>query len=320
MISDRRMAQAARTALTQCLGLREKESLLVVTNPEMSRIGKALYQEGVKLGAQAAIMVYPKGRIDGEEPSALVAHAMAKAEVIVAPTVASLTHTRARRKACQNGARVATMPGITEEIFVRGLSADYAEISKLTNRVFKYLDEARVAHVTSPSGCDLVLDIRNRAIVSDGNIKAKGSFSNLPDGETELAPKTANGTLVVDRCGDLITEPTRFDIRGGKIVKYDNTPSGRRFKRLIEESMKIDGNKNASVVAEFAVGTNKKAKVTGVILEDEKAYGTCHIAFGDNTSYPGGRNSSTLHIDVIVMKPTIALDGRTIIKNGKLVV
>jgi len=320
MVSDRKMTQAARTALTQCLGLKEGERLLVVTNPEMRRIGESLYNEGVKLGADCAIIFYPKGKINGEEPSQLVAHAMAKADVVVAPTVVSITHTRARRRACQNGARVATMPGITEEIFVRGLNADYYEISELTNTIFRHLDSAKVAHVTSPSGCDLVLDIRNRAVVSDGNIKAKGAFSNLPDGEAELAPKTANGVLVVDRCGDFITEPTRLDIKDGKIVKYENTPSGRRFKRLIEESMKRDGNDNASTVAEFAVGTNKKAKVTGIILEDEKAYGTCHVAFGDNTSYPGGRNSSILHIDVIIMKPTIALDGRTIMKNGKLVV
>jgi len=320
MVSDRKMNAAARTALAQCLGLREGERLLVVTNPEMKRLGEAVYSEGIKLGAQVTMMIYPKGKIDGEEPPELVAYAMAKADVIVAPTVKSITHTRARRKACTNGARVATMPGITEEIFVRGLSADYDEISKLTNKVFKYLDGAKVAHVTSPSGCDLVLDVRNRAIVSDGNIKAKGAFSNLPDGETELAPRTANGVLVADRCGSYITEPTRLEIQDGRIVKYDNTPSGRRFKRLIEESMKRDGNENARTLAEFAVGTNKKAKVTGVILEDEKAYGTCHFAFGDNTSYPGGRNASTLHIDVIVFKPTIALDGKTIMKAGKLVV
>lgn len=320
MISDRKMARAARTALTQCLAVKPNERLLVVTNPENQRIGEALYREGVKLGAQAALVYYPKGTMNGEEPPPVIAEAMARSDVIVAPTVTSITHTAARRRACRAGARMATMPGITEDFFVRGLSADYEEIQKLTKRIHGYLDKAKVAHVTSPSGCNLVLDIRNRAVVSDGNLQKKGICTNLPTGETELAPRNAKGILVVDRCGDYITEPTRLELLDGHLVKYEGTPSGRRFKRLIEEAKKRDGNDNAAFVAEFAIGTNKSAKVTGLLLEDEKVLGTCHVAFGDNTSYPGGKNFSTLHIDTIVFKPTITLDGHMVMKNGKLAI
>ena len=212
------------------------------------------------------------------------------------------------------------MPGITEEFFVRGLSADYEELIALTGRIHTLLDKAKVAHVTSPSGCNLVLDVRNPAMTSDGNLKDPGAFSNLPTGETELAPRTAKGILVADRCGDVITEPTVLEIDKGYIGKYDGNASGRRFKRLIDQVRTKEGTDNASFVAEFAIGTNRKAKITGVILEDEKVLGTCHVAFGDNTSYPGGKNNSILHIDVIVLKPTIALDGRTIMKNGKLTI
>ena len=318
MISDRKMAQAARTALADCLAVSKDEKLLIVANPEYQRIGEALYAEGVKLGAQTALLYYPKGTMNGEEPPPLIASTMLKSDVVIAPTVSSITHTNARRKASKSGARIATMPGVTEEFFVRGLSGDQDELIKLTAKIYKILDAAKVARVTSPSGTDLVIDVSNPARVSDGNLKTRGSFSNLPTGETELAPKTAKGILVVDRCADYITEPTTLEIAKGYIVKYDSQASGRRFKRLVEESISRDGNNNASFIAEFAIGTNKKAKITGVILEDEKVYGTCHVAFGDNTSYPGGRNHSTLHMDTIVFKPTIALDGRTIMKNGKL--
>jgi leucyl aminopeptidase (aminopeptidase T) len=320
MISDKKMSRAAKTALTQCLGLKENEKLLIVTNPENQRIGEALYNEGVKLGAQAALLFYPKGTMNGEEPPQLISDAMYKSDVIIAPTVTSITHTAARRRACKGGARMATMPGITEDFFVRGLSADYEEIQKLTKKIHGYLDKAKVAHVTSPSGCDLVLDIRNKAVVSDGDLKKSGICTNLPTGETELAPKNAKGRLIVDRCGDWITEPTQLDLKDGYIVKFDSNASGRRFKRLIEQGMKRDNNNNAAFVAEFAIGTNKSAKVTGLLLEDEKVLGTCHVAFGDNTSYPGGKNPSTLHIDTIVFKPTITLDGRTILKKGKLAI
>lgn len=320
VVSERKMSQAAKTVLTQCMGAQAGEKVLVVTNPEYQRIGETIYREAIKLGAEAALLYYPKGKMNGEEPPPLIAAAMARSDIVVAPTVASITHTKARKSACKAGARVATMPGITEEFFVRGLSADYNELSGLTKRIYRILDEARVAHVTSPSGCDLVLDIRNRAKISDGDLKTRGAFSNLPTGETELAPRTAKGVLVVDRCAEYITEPTRLEIDKGYIVKFDGNASGRRFRRLIEKAMEYDGNKNASFIAEFAIGTNKKAKITGVMLEDEKVYGTCHVAFGDNTSYAGGKNESTLHMDVIVFKPTIKLDGATIMKDGKLTI
>ncbi len=319
MVSEKKLASAARVALTQCLGVKKEEKLLIVTNPEMKRIGEALFKEGQKLGADSTLLYYPKGSINGEEPPRLVAEAMVKSDVIVAPTVTSITHTQARHRACKAQARMATMPGITEEFFVRGLNADYNEIAELSKKVHALLDNAKVAHVSSPSGCNIYLDIRNRAVISDGNLKNKGTCSNLPTGESELAPKTANGVLVVDRCGDYITEPTKLEIKDGYIVKYEGNPSGRRFRKLVEASKKIDGNDNAAFIAEFAIGTNKSAKVTGVLLEDEKVYGTCHIAFGDNRSYPGGKNASTLHMDVIVFKPTITLDGRMIMKNGKLI-
>ncbi len=117
----KKLARAARTALTQCLVLKPDEKLLVIVNPETRRIGEALYKEGLKITPQTLLMVYPKGTINGEEPPALVSEVMMKSDVIVAPTVMSVTHTAARRRACKLGARMATMPGITEDFFVRGL-------------------------------------------------------------------------------------------------------------------------------------------------------------------------------------------------------
>jgi leucyl aminopeptidase (aminopeptidase T) len=320
MARTTRLAKAARRTLEQCLDLQPAEKLLVLANPEMEKLAWAVYEEGRKLTSQVAAMFFPAAGRDGEEPPRHVADAMARADVVVAFTLHSITHTQARRRACQTGTRIATLPGITEEAFLRGLSVDTDELAEVANRLFRYLDGAKVVHVTSPSGCDLVLDVRNRAVVSDGNIRAKGAYSNLPAGEAEVAPRTAEGVLVADRCGGILSRPTRFEIKAGRIVGYDSTPSGRRVKRLIAETMEREGNENASLVAEFAIGANRKAKVSGIAIEEEKALGTCHVAFGDNTSYPGGRNRSALHLDFLVLKPTIALDGKVIMEKGKLLI
>lgn len=315
------LLKPARIALTQCLNVKSREKVLVVTNPEKMSIAEAIYKEALKLKAEPSIIIYPPGKINGEEPPEMVTKAMMNADVVLAPTVVSISHTDARRRASRiKKARIATLPGITEEIFIRGLSADYDEISKISKRVQKYLTKAKKAYVTSPSGTDIEIDINNPALKSDGNLRKKGAFSNLPDGESELAPTNANGTIVIDRCGETVTRPTRIEVKNGYIVKYENTPSGRRFKKLLETAKKIDGNNSATFIAEFALGTNPTAKVTGVILEDEKALGTCHIAFGDSTSFPGGKNKSIIHLDIIILNPTVKLDNKLIMDKGKLLI
>jgi leucyl aminopeptidase (aminopeptidase T) len=313
------LLQPAYNALAQCMGVKQGEKVLIVTNHENQPIADALFHQAMELGAEPSTLLYPAGKINGEEPPAIVAEMMKHADVVLAPTVVSISHTDARRNASANGhTRIATLPGITEEVFIRGLGSDYHQIANTCERVRVELNSGKTAHLTTPSGTDLEIDIGNEAVASDGNITKPGTFSNLPDGESEVAPRSANGVLVVDRCGNIITEPTKIVFKGGYVTEIEQNASGKRFQTMLEGAAKKDGNKNAYFIAEFAIGTNPTAKVTGVILEDEKVLGTCHIAVGDNTSYPGGKNPSILHLDVILFKPTIVIDGKTIQKNGEL--
>ncbi len=311
----------AYNALAQCMEVKQGEKVLIVTNHEKQSMADALFHQAKELGADPSILLYPAGKVNGEEPPAMVAEAMKLADVVLAPTVVSISHTDARRAASANGhTRIATLPGITEEIFIRGLGSDYNQIADTCERVRKELEPGKVARVTTPSGTDLEIDIDNEAVASDGNISKPGAFSNLPDGESEVAPRSANGVMVVDRCADIITEPTKVVFKDGYVVEIEQNESGKRFQNLLEDTAKQDGNKSCYFIAEFAIGTNPTAKVTGVILEDEKVLGTCHVAVGDNTSYPGGKNPSTLHLDVILFKPTITIDGKTIQKDGELLI
>ncbi|MCP4725294.1 MAG: aminopeptidase [bacterium] len=320
MTNIENLRKPAEMAVGKCLAVQEGEDVLIVTNPDLMSIAEALFIESKRKKAVPSILVYPPGKMNGEEPPDNVAEAMLTADVIFAPTVTSISHTEARKNANAAGARIATLPGITEDIFIRGLSADYDEIAGISKRVFDYLNKAKEAHVTTPYGMDLVLNIDNEAEISNGLIHGNGAFSNLPDGETELAPVTANGIVVANRCDEFITEATKFELKDGYIVSYDENESGQRFKKLIEEANAIDGNDNASFIAEFAIGTNPTARVTGNVLEDEKVLGTCHVAFGDNTSYAGGKNPSTLHMDVIIFEPDVTLDGEKIMEKGKLLI
>ena len=76
---------------------------------------------------------------------------------------------------------------------------------------------------------------------------------------------------------------------------------------------------DATRVAELGVGTNEKAILTGELLEDEKILGTVHVAFGASAGI-GGTIQVPVHLDCVVMKPTLTVDGETVVRDGELLV
>jgi aminopeptidase len=77
--------------------------------------------------------------------------------------------------------------------------------------------------------------------------------------------------------------------------------------------------KNARNIAEFGIGTNDSVKLSGILLEDEKVMGTVHIALGNNVSM-GGKINVPIHLDGVIKEPTVFLDSKVIMKDGKLLV
>ncbi len=319
---DKELLNAAEIALKDCLKVKKDEFLLIVTDTELSEIGVALREAAVALGLDPVLVeILPRER-NGAEPPAIVTEAMVKSDVVVAPTSKSLTHTEARRKACAAGARVATMPGITKETMVRCLNADYYRIAERTEKLAEILTTADLIHVTSPSGTDITLPIKGiKAIPSTGLFHEPGKFGNLPSGEAYMMPEEgkSNGVFVVDGSmagiGNLEGKtPIKVRVENGMAVEITGGPEAD----LLREKLAAVGEK-AFNVAEFGVGTNDAARIIGNILEDEKVMGTIHIALGNNMSM-GGTVDVPIHLDGIIKGPSFELDGKPIMKDGKLLI
>ncbi|OYV88893.1 MAG: hypothetical protein B7Z68_12660 [Acidobacteria bacterium 21-70-11] len=242
---------------------------------------------------------------------------MAAVDAVLVVTAKSVTHTAARRAATAAGARVATMPGITEACLVRTMNADYRAIAERTMRVTELLTRARTAHLTTAAGTDLELPIGDiAAIASTGLIREPGQWGNLPSGEAYLRPEEGKteGVLVVD--GALagigtVGDPVRITVRAGLATDVSGGTEAAAFAAMLEKAGAAARN-----VAELGVGTNDRAVLTGKILEDEKILGTVHVAFGNNASM-GGSVDIPFHVDGIVLKPTLTLDGEALLRDGR---
>lgn len=302
--------------LKDCLGLRSGELLAVVADDDKRELAESVYEAGKRLGAESMLLVMQPRSKSGEEPPAPVAEAMAKADVAVCITTHSMTHTAARKQAAAAGTRVATMPGMTDDMFSHGaITADYAQVKEMTEQVAALLSAGREVRIEK-DGLSLSFSIDGRdGVLSTGLYLNPGESGNLPSGEAYIAPLegTAAGRIIVD--GSIagigaLNSPLVLTVEQGRLTAAE----GEGGEKLLE----MLGSGDGRLLGEFGIGTNNKARITGVVLEDEKVYGTIHVAFGSNNTF-GGTVAAGVHIDAVVMKPDVYIDGKLIMRAGELI-
>ncbi len=317
---SKELLSASVVAVRDCMGLQKNEKVLVITDEPSRTIGYALWQATKELGNDVLLVEMLPRKSNGEEPPAEVAALMKVADVVLCPTSKSLTHTDARREASAQGIRVATLPGVTEEIMVRCMNADYNRIAERTIALCELMEKTTAIRVTAPRGTDITMPIKGRkAYASSGLFREKGQSGNLPTGEAYLAPLegTSNGIVVVDgsmASVGMVNEPITIHVKDGYATEITGGVEAQKFIALLEPH-----GKDARTVAELGIGTNDKAILSGKIIEDEKVMGTIHIAFGDNKSM-GGSVRVASHLDGLIKEPTVWFDDLMIMKDGSFTI
>jgi leucyl aminopeptidase (aminopeptidase T) len=245
----------------------------------------------------------------------------AVADIIVALSNNSTSHTNFRKLACHAGARFASLPHFDPEMFGTSMTVDWHSLAKRTARLVEAINRAEWVHVECPNGTAMHICKKGRhAEGDDGLLTADGAFGNLPAGEAYLAPLEgeSHGTMVIEWGPTAkLTNPLTLTIADGQVVRID----GDDPLRLRLEA-KFADNPNCRNLAELGIGTNDKASRPDNVLEAEKILGTIHLALGDNTGF-GGITAAPFHEDYVFYQPTVTLvlaDGseEIILDNGQL--
>lgn len=313
------MAPTAKRIMEQVLAVQPGERLVIVTDFERPRsITDLLTTTGSRYGLEVVVVAMPARVMGGEEPPAAIAAAMRRADAIIVQTSHSMTHTNAEREALRAGARVCNIREVDEEMMVRGgMTADYDEVDRITRRGVALLAAATTARVTTPEGTDLQFDLTGRpAFGLSGFAREAGQFSGLPDGEAAIAPLEGRteGVLVapylIEKIGQ-VTEPFRMEVASGRIVRVEGGAQAQALNAIL--GRKDPGARNFA--AELALGTNPACREIPKSREVKKRLGQAHVANGDNLSL-GGRVESAVHLDIILLRPTVVLDGRIVLDAG----
>lgn len=310
--------EGAETIVDECLDIQKDEYVVVADDGHEPRLIEAVLDVLEEREIEFERLEYEEPERQGQEPPKWVADEMKTSDIFIAPTAKSISHTRARNEACENGTRGATLPGITKKIWNTSLQADYSRVAEISEKVLEMLSGTDEVRITTPSGTDLRIDIEPEYYHADtGLIQEPGEFGNLPAGEADGGAVNVRGTLVVDHLpmAPDVNEGALLEIEESEVVSWENLPAG---SELVEALENVKGAKN---VAEFGFGTNPEAEIIGNTLNDEKILGTVHVALGDNTSYiPEGkpeRQESEIHWDSICIEPKVRFGGKTVLEAGE---
>jgi aminopeptidase len=206
---------------------------------------------------------------------------------------------------------------VLSEMFWRSLDVDYGELQRRADLLSAALEGARHVRITSAKGTDLTLGIEGRPLDKDvGLVGRETQLSNLPAGEVCLAPREdqADGTVVFDLAfwDGRRVEDLEVLFSGGRAELLG---AAREFE--FARDVVAAATEGADVIGELGIGTNPAVgEPCGYTLTDEKILGTVHLALGDNEML-GGTNTSSLHWDMMVLHPSVEVDGRPIISEGR---
>jgi len=334
----------ARTALRHSLQVRPGEDLAILWDETMSpEFVQACRIAAAEVGAKATFVVYEpiayrplkeycffagaSLKPGGPQIPRVVAGAMEGAsaimllvsdmEMMFSPLVPRLLG---------EGRRMLLVPYFDTPTVRRLLPTSAEEIDdqrRIVEEYGAYFEEGRTAHAWSKEGTDIRLRLGQWEVRRRRGIADAGEFTILPAGQVTRVPDdaSAEGVIVIDRtiaANDYkeLHEPIALYVKEGNVVRID----GGVEAKLLREFLSSLDDPRAYHVTELAIGTNPKCRFSGLGApsEDTHKWGTVSFALGCDTHLGGGL-PGPVHIDMTMRFPSLDIDDRAIVRDGRIV-
>jgi len=313
-------AEAARNALECVLEAKKGETLTIFCDDEKMNICEPFSVGALKLGLKTRLIKLKTDSTSRKEvpPDIKETFTKQRADIFVNLLRGNREETTFRIQLTEletedHKARLAHCPGITLDMLTDGALAltikDHRKMQDFAHSLIQRLGQATCVEITNTAGTNISMSVERRPFFTDTMIDWKRmSWMNMPTGEVTVAPveDSLDGQLICDMAiGGIgpLKSAVGITAKDGKVQKTESQDD--RVLRRVEESLNTDSR--AKIVGEFAFGINPKARFVEEFLEAEKILGTVHVAFGNNSDMPGGKNPSNNHMDFLISKPTVKI-------------
>lgn len=323
----------ARLVVERFVALQPGEEALILTDTRSQEYrGAAAFIQALMAavrsqgGEPTLVMYTPRpGQVD--EPPKAVAQAMRAANVLFTLPTVPLTETEAMRAALSAGARAllfggAAGAGRDDDMLYRLVTPSIAEMEQvagLATAIARAFSRGRRVHLTSARGTDLRLTIGDLDIISmDGRCDRPGMMQFYVPGlvHAGVTPGSADGRLVFDTSlapiGPL-SEPVTLTVERGFVVRVEGGREADAWRRT------ADGFRDPNVynISEFGLGANRRARLSGKVVEEEAAYGVAHVGFGTDIAFRGDVTAAW-HVDGCLKAATVEVGGELICQDGEI--
>ncbi|RLE54417.1 MAG: leucyl aminopeptidase [Candidatus Methanomethylicota archaeon] len=317
-----KVEKSAKLIIEKLLSVKSGENVLIIADDssEMEMVN-ALFKVAFNVGGNPVIAIIPSKWPSHTTLPKTVHGALNHAQVVIgitkstgAPSYDAVVAKLLRDK------RIRYMSMVLRplENWISGAAlADYEKVYSTALKLAEVFEGRKEIKVTTELGTDISASIEgSRVIIEAGFATKPGESAAFSDGEVSFTPVegTANGVVVVDGPIALIgkpSEPIKLIVENGVVTEVIGGGEADKLKEMISKV------KNLNNFAEFGFGVNPEARLNGFWQEEKKALGTMHIALGDNIYY-GGNVKCEIHMDMVVYKPTVSVDGVVIIEKGEL--
>lgn len=315
-----RLDRAIYKILFECLKLTSSDSCLILVDEATCDLGELLFERAKKSKADVALLKIKSPTLRSIEPTPAIVNMMKQMSAILLFTSHSLIHSNALKQLCHNGSRVLCLFPISKECLARAVNTNFEFIEKKSRKLSDLFSIGRRICLTTSAGTDLTIPVaRHKGSANTGIVDSPGMFCVLPSGEANITPdrRGTKGVLVVDGSIPsigILKQPIVIHIKEGYAYQVTGGEQVTQLRKILKPFGKQSRN-----IAEFGIGTNPNAILSGISIEDEKVLGTAHIALG-NTQYEGGIQKGNIHLDLILQKPTVEIDKRVVVEQGNLLV
>jgi len=311
MKTDEKMTGAAVQALKKLFDISSNNRVLILTDIHCKRIAEAFKNASKEFGCHVETFEINEQNRPLKEPPEALLKMLTGSSIVLNIIKAYSEEIPFRIKWIfkveeSKKIKMGHMPGITEDMMLRSVNVDYHKMRAVSDSLIRAFQKAVKIHITTKEGTNLILGVKDRLFTGEFGL-INGEMINLPCGEVYCAPleTEADGVVVFNASiGDigLLKTPLKVYLEKGRITKFDSED-----KNLINKINNLQNvDEDSMVIGELGIGVNPGAAITGNMLEDEKALGTAHIAFGNNEDFPGGgMNKSKIHRDYLFYRPTI---------------
>ena len=313
-----KLAKAAKAVVETSLAIKPGEQVAIAADDDSDfAIVQALTAAVHAVGAEPTVLVMPRRALAGGPATRVMAKALLGADVIIAPTTTGLGFTDEFGEALKNGARGIVMTATDRNLLTAGAGlADYNKVYAVTKPLSEIMTSGKTITVTCRNGSTSPPRSRVRrpasALPSPASpVRSRASRRVSPGSAPRRAPARASWSPTAPRTCSASSPPLAVYFEKGLAVDFKGGPQAEELRQILTPI------ENGFNLGELSIGTNETGRFTGNVTEDKKALGTSHFALGN--SVVGGTVKADIHMDLLILKPTIEVDGIRLVTDGEIV-